>query len=212
MFSWGKSEKQVLVIANVQHLKSYHEIVTRKDTDVTISKGDYVTLKSQPFIQDTYAGCAVMGKEGEARRYHGYVLNINKSDSDKHVSLGGLGDMKLAVVGTNNKVHFVQCDSRMFCKTISRDINPILRQFVEDLPIQDIKIGALVRPRANTVICKHHHKFSSFSSSKMDSETFKTPLLILNTEADKVILAGVVANSFVEEITVDKDLLCPYTE
>jgi len=125
-----------LVEPNQKNLKGYYSIVRRSDNNEPIKNGDYVTLKSYPFINSKYGGCVLIGTSGESEKHYGYVMDIKQNDSNGHVLLGSLLDMKLAVIA-DGEVRITTCDSRMFCKAEPYDV-PVI--------IKEVKERMLVRP------------------------------------------------------------------
>lgn len=202
MFSWTKEEP---IAVNVDHLQEYHKIVTRTDTYKAVNVGDYVRLKSRPFLPNHHAGCfAETTTIQDNDKLHGYVIGFRDVDQTKHAKLGYLCDMSIAVV-SDGHVQIQVCDSRLFYRANDADVCPVLKEFAQDACVSDVSPGMLVRPRAHAIIsqCKEHTCTSSWTSM-----IFKVPLMVVHVAGSNVTVAGITNSAIVEEITVVKNLLC----
>lgn len=201
MFNRKKSN-----IANITHLRSYQQLVACTDNMSSIKIGDIVQLKSFPFINDKYAGCVSILDKKSADKHYAYVVEINNVKQSEHIGLGSIINMRIATVD-NGSINIETCDSRMFCKAKDPNINKILAEFIDDVPINEFKIGMLVRPRCGL-------KFKNKDKSPYElGAIFKVPMVVLAiSEYDNVIVAGSADLDIIEEIEVRKYRLCEWIQ
>jgi hypothetical protein len=201
MFSWGKKDDHGV---DIDQLKKYCDIVNGKDDAELINKGDYVQLKTAPFLDTNYAECT--SEDDKAENFYAYVINKNDVSG---ISLGTSNDMKIAVV-SNGKIHIKYCDSRLFQKSSGSLVKSlgfkVLETFARDIPIAIPVVGMLVRPRCNVELI-FREKFTSMSRTSK----FYSPLIILNTGCiSAVILAGMTESNVIQTIEESTSILCEY--
>lgn len=121
------------------NLNDYYKI--SNDSTSNFRKGDYVILKPFPLISDTYFGC-------DKLQNYAYVMNLYNSPAVP--DLGNDINIMIAVI-SKGKIIINNCDSRMFCKApINAQIPLMLREFVDDNPISQLKVKMILRPRKHS--------------------------------------------------------------
>lgn len=196
MLSWGKSTS---FKPNVENLTAYATLSNQ--TAVNFGVGDYVLLKTAPYLPEGYIN-------SRNKAVVGYVLSLSR-DSSGHIDLGNARDLVIAYE-LYGKIGTATLDSRMFYKASAFITFPksVLNEFVADTPISEIKIGTLVRARIYTTIDRE----SSTSANWSSLSPLSPPFMVITQEGTSVILAGQNSNGIIEEIKVPSYMVCEYRE
>lgn len=223
---WSRSNKHEPTLITTDYLQQYYKIASGIDDADPIQAGDYVQLKSEPFLAKKYARCLQFTIAKEHESVYGYVLSIdeskkcvtfpNEKDTGTYVPLGTEANMRIAVLYEGD-IGIIKCDSRLFCRKHNLPIPAKLAEFAADAPIAtaQIKAGLLVRPRAHVQI-RHHHS-TKLSSIYYPTAAFQSPLIILGISDGKVTLGGMMAENdnmnsgIIQEVRVEPELLCEYS-
>lgn len=225
-------------IFDPEYLLKYWKITMGADEDSgtlnQINVFDYVQLKPYPFLKQEYGGCTSSLLTDDKNKLYVYVLSIDKKiiDQNKVVPLYDNIDMRVAYINNVGKISVCCCDSRLFQIVKNCNASLILQEFVNDNSdynngsFKPLVSRSMIRPRKNTEL-RSHGTLGKFSSFK--SEVFYPQLLVLNVKTlnqqkDKLVidlndsqqklriqsvtLVGMLPSGKLEEVTVERDLIC----
>jgi hypothetical protein len=233
MFLFKQSKEKEKVNEDIKiyqdYLMEYWKITKGLDkeapgTSNIIKIFDFVQLKPYPFLLKEYGGCTSSLETEDDEKLYAYVLNIDKKsiDPNKVVPLYNNIDMRVAYVNKGGKISTCRCDSRLF-HVVVKKVSPILQEFVNDNPgyydgnFKSLVESSMIRPRAHIEL---HSRGEIGKYSSYKSEVFYPRLLVMNEvvvsndtgqkylQIPSVTLVGMLPSGKLEEITVERDLIC----
>lgn len=180
--------------ADIDILEQYRNNISNIES---FSVGDIVTLRNEKYLPKT-----------GLRFKYAVVLNcdvFNDGVTDDYP--GKQKYIKIAYCDYR-QIDVIRCDVRILCKLASPIVEDdsyiMLKDFIIDKPITEVKAGMLVRPRSGTFI--YGFFLTNYLEPSMIIGSYKNKHGIMTVH----LIGKEVYNSNVKEIYIDMDMVCQY--